>query len=225
MRGMAGLGGEKRYSGSSSYRAIARDARILPVEAEHEAYEIWAEGCRVGFSKINVTDYYWYMTFDAPAGEAASASAIRTHAETLFRTYFPQWIGLLEKTRPEDILKTDISDLKPLKQWSQGRIGLMGDAAHATTPNLGQGGAMAVEDALVLADSFEKLGLSGAAWERFEQVRRAKVNWTVSMSWSIGKVCHLRNPLLRALRNLALKKTPDSVTRKQIQRLYSIEAN
>ncbi|NYF78766.1 2-polyprenyl-6-methoxyphenol hydroxylase-like FAD-dependent oxidoreductase [Granulicella arctica] len=224
MRRMAGLGGEKRYSGSSSYRAIARGAHILPAEAENEAYEIWAKGCRVGFSKINADDYYWYMTFDAPAGEVSSASEIRTHAETLFRAYFPQWIGLLQNTRTQDILRTDISDLKPLTQWSSGRIGLIGDAAHATTPNLGQGGAMAVEDALALADTFKELGLSEAAWKRFEQLRRKKVAWTVSTSWSIGKICHLGNPLFRSLRNIALKKTPDSVMQKQVRRIYSLDS-
>jgi 2-polyprenyl-6-methoxyphenol hydroxylase-like FAD-dependent oxidoreductase len=72
----------------------------------------------------------------------------------------------------QDILRTDISDLKPLPQWSFGLIGLIGDAAHATTPNLGQGGAMAVEDAPALADTFKKLGLNEAAWKRFEQLRR-----------------------------------------------------
>jgi 2-polyprenyl-6-methoxyphenol hydroxylase-like FAD-dependent oxidoreductase len=224
MRRMAGLGGEKRYSGSSSYRAIARGAHILPAEAEHEAYEIWAKGCRVGFSKINANDYYWYMTFDAPAGEASLASEMRTHAETLFRTYFPQWIGLLQNTGTQDILRTDISDLKPLTQWSSGRIGLIGDAAHATTPNLGQGGAMAVEDALALADAVDELGLNEAVWKRFEQRRRKKVDWTVSTSWSIGKICHLGNPLFRSLRNIALKKTPDSVTQKQVQRIYSLKS-
>jgi 2-polyprenyl-6-methoxyphenol hydroxylase-like FAD-dependent oxidoreductase len=224
VRRMAGLEGVKRYSGSSSYRAVARGAQILPVEAEHEAYEIWGKGCRVGFSKINADDYYWYMTFDAPEGGASSASEIRTHAETVFRTYFSQWIGLLLNTRMEDILRTDISDLKPLTRWSSGRVGLIGDAAHATTPNLGQGGAMAVEDALALADAFQELGLNDAAWKRFEQLRRKKVDWTVSTAWSIGKICHLGNPLLRSLRNFALKKTPDRVTQKQIQRIYSLES-
>ncbi len=223
MRRMAGLNGAKRYSGTSSYRAIARGARMLPAEAEHEAYEIWAKGCRVGFSKINADDYYWYMTFDAPAGGISSASEIRTHAEALFRTYFPHWIGLLEHTRAQDILMTDISDLKPLTKWSSGRIGLIGDAAHATTPNLGQGGAMAVEDALALANAFKKLGINQAAWKYFEQLRRKKVDWTVATSWSIGKICHLGNPVLRSLRNIALQKTPDSVTQKQIQRMYSLE--
>ena len=224
VRRMAGLGGEKRYSGSSSYRGIARGAHILPTEAEHEAYEIWAKGCRVGFSKVNADDYYWYVTFDAPAGEAPAPSEIRTHAELMFVTYFPQWIGLLQHTPTQDILRTDISDLKPLSQWSAGRIGLIGDAAHATTPNLGQGGAMAVEDALALADAFQLLGLNEAAWKRFEQLRRKKVEWTVSTSRSLGKICHLGNPLFRFLRNIALKRTPDSVTQKQLQRLYSLES-
>jgi 2-polyprenyl-6-methoxyphenol hydroxylase-like FAD-dependent oxidoreductase len=223
VRRMAGLGGEKRYSGSSSYRALARGAHILPAGAEHEAYEIWAKGCRVGFSKINADDYYWYMTFDAPAGVVSSPSEMRTHAETIFRAHFPQWIGLLQGTRTEDILRTDISDLKPLAQWSSGRIGLIGDAAHATTPNLGQGGAMAVEDALALANAFRELGLHPAAWKRFEQLRRKKVDWTVSTSWFIGKICHLGNPLLRFLRNIALKNTPDGVTQKQVRRIYSLK--
>lgn len=83
---------------------------------------------------------------------------------------------------------------------------------------------MAVEDALTLADALQELGLNQAAWKRFEDLRRKKVDWTVSTSWFIGKICHLRNPLLRSLRNLALKKTPDSVTQKQVQRIYSLDS-
>jgi 2-polyprenyl-6-methoxyphenol hydroxylase-like FAD-dependent oxidoreductase len=172
------LGGEKRYSGSSSYRAIARGASILPAQAAHDAYEIWARGCRVGFSKINTSDYYWYMTFDAPADKPTSREEMRSHAESLFQLHFPRWIGLLRHTQTEDILRTDLSDLKPLRCWSSGRVGLIGDAAHATTPNLGQGGAMAVEDALTLTDCFERYGMNGTAFEQFEQRRRKKVDWT-----------------------------------------------
>jgi 2-polyprenyl-6-methoxyphenol hydroxylase-like FAD-dependent oxidoreductase len=220
---MAGFVAEKRYSGTSSYRAIARGVHILPPEAEHEAYEIWAKGCRLGFSKINADDYYWYMTFDARAGEASLPNERRMHAETLFRMYFPQWISLLQGTRTEDILRTDINDLRPLARWSSGRTGLVGDSAHAATPNLGQGGAMAIEDALTLAEAFQELGLSEAAWKRFEQLRRKKVDWTVATSWSIGKICHLGNPLFRVLRNMALRMTPSNVTQKQIRRIYSLD--
>jgi 2-polyprenyl-6-methoxyphenol hydroxylase-like FAD-dependent oxidoreductase len=217
------LGGDKRYSGSSSYRAIARNANILVPDRSHDAYEVWARRCRVGFSKVNSSDYYWYMTFDAPVGETSSTEQMRSHAESLFRLHFPQWIELLQLTPPEEILRTDLSDLKPLPRWSSGRVGLIGDAAHATTPNLGQGGAMAVEDALALADSFSKAGLNETAFEQFEHLRRKKVDWTVATSWSIGRICHLGNPVARGLRNAALKHTPKRVTDKQFQRLYSLE--
>ena len=223
IRKQVGLGGEKRYSGSSSYRAIARSADILPAKRAHDAYEVWAKGCRVGFSKVNGNDYYWYMTFDAPAGESSSTEEMRSHAESLFRLHFPQWLGFLHQTLPEEILRTDLSDLKPLLRWSSGRVGLIGDAAHATTPNLGQGGAMAVEDALALADSFGKVGMHGAAFEQFEHLRRRKVDWTVATSRSIGRICHLGNPLARRLRNAALRHIPKRVTEKQIQRLYSLD--
>jgi len=122
---------------------------------------------------------------------------MRTHAETLFQHSLSTVDRSVAQNSPEEILRTDISDLKPLPKWSSGRIGLIGDAAHATTPNLGQGGAMAVEDALALADSFAQAGLKESAWKIFEQRRRKKVDWTVSTSWSIGKVCQTGNRLFR----------------------------
>ena len=147
IRQLASLGGTTRYSGSSSYRAIARGVHLLFPALNHDAYEIWSKGCRLGFSKINADDYYWYMTFDSAPNKSLSPPATQAHAESLFRKFFPRWAPLLENTRPGDILQTDISDLKRLNAWSSDRIGLIGDAAHATTPNLGQGGAMAIEDA------------------------------------------------------------------------------
>ncbi len=52
IRDQAGLGGEKRYAGSSSYRAIARGANILPADADHDGCEIWAKGCRSPFQRL-----------------------------------------------------------------------------------------------------------------------------------------------------------------------------
>ena len=222
IRQLASLGGETRYSGSSSYRAIARGANLLSPELNHDAYEIWGKGCRLGFSKINADDYYWYMTFDSDPNKNFSPAERQAHAESLFRRFFPRWTTLLENTRPDDIIQTDISDLKRLSTWSSDRVGLIGDAAHATTPNLGQGGAMAIEDAYSLANAFEQLGLNGRAFELYEKERRAKVDWTVSTSWNIGRMCHSKNYMVRALRNAVLKKAFSSGGEKQMKKLYSI---
>jgi len=221
IRQLASLGGETRYSGSSSYRAIARSANLLSPELNHDAYEIWGKGCRLGFSKISADDYYWYLTFDSDPNKSFPPAARRAHAESLFCKFFPRWTGLLENTQSDEILQTDISDLKRLHTWSSDRIGLIGDAAHATTPNLGQGGAMAIEDAYLLTEAVEKVGLHGKAFELYEKQRRKKVDWTVSTSWNIGRACHLKNPVLRALRNIVLR-TLSSGGEKQIKKLYSI---
>jgi 2-polyprenyl-6-methoxyphenol hydroxylase-like FAD-dependent oxidoreductase len=148
--------------------------------------------------------------------------ARRAHAESLFSEFFPRWISLLENTPPDEILQTDISDLKRLPTWSSAGIGLIGDAAHATTPNLGQGGAMAVEDAYSLADAVESSGLNGKAFEHYEKRRREKMDWTVSTSWNIGRMCHLKKPVLRGLRNAVLRKMLSSGGENQIEKLYSI---
>ncbi len=215
-------GGTLRYSGSSSYRAMAKGGNLLPPELDHDAYEIWGKGCRLGFSKINADDYYWYMTFDSEPNRSFSPTERQAHAESLFREFFPQWIALLEHTPSEAILQTDISDLKSLESWSRDRIGLIGDAAHATTPNLGQGGAMAVEDAYALTNAIKEVGLNSDAFKLYEKRRREKVNWTVSTSWSIGRMCHVKNPVLRSLRNLAVRKMFRGGGEKQIRKLYSI---
>jgi 2-polyprenyl-6-methoxyphenol hydroxylase-like FAD-dependent oxidoreductase len=81
---------------------------------------------------------------------------------------------------------------------------------------------MAIEDAYSLAASFEQVGLSGGAFELYEKQRRAKVDWTVSTSWNIGRMCHLKNPVMRALRNTMLRKLLSSGAEKQIRKLYSI---
>jgi 2-polyprenyl-6-methoxyphenol hydroxylase-like FAD-dependent oxidoreductase len=222
IREFASLGGETRYSGSSSYRAIARGVSLLPPELGHDAYEIWGRGCRLGFSKISADDYYWYMTFDSDPDKSSPPTARRTHAESLFGEFFPQWTPLIENTQPDEILQTDISDLKRLETWSSGRVGLIGDAAHAATPNLGQGGAMAVEDACSLTEAVVKVGLNGKAFELYEKQRREKVDWTVATSWNIGRICHWKNPVMRSLRNLALSKMIRSGGEKQIRKLYSI---
>jgi 2-polyprenyl-6-methoxyphenol hydroxylase-like FAD-dependent oxidoreductase len=222
IRQLASLGGETRYSGSSSYRASASGARLLAPELDHDAYEIWGKGCRLGFSKINADDYYWYMTFDSAPNKIFSPAERQAHVEFLFHNFFPQWTTLLESTRRDDIIQTDISDLKRLPTWSSHRVGLIGDAAHATTPNLGQGGAMAIEDSYSLASAFERAGLSARAFGLYERERREKVDWTVSTSWNIGRMCHLKNYMARALRNAVLKKVLSGGGAKQIRKLYSI---
>lgn len=70
----------------------------------------------------------------------------------------------------------------PMPQWSQGRVTLLGDAAHAMLPFLGQGVSMAIEDGIVLGRALEKFGMTPEALARYEAVRRPRANEIVERS-------------------------------------------
>jgi 2-polyprenyl-6-methoxyphenol hydroxylase-like FAD-dependent oxidoreductase len=73
-------------------------------------------------------------------------------------------------------------------RWCSGRVVLIGDAAHATSPMMGQGGSMAMEDALVLAETLHTASDLQSALERFVARRRARVNWVAQQSRAVGEM-------------------------------------
>jgi 2-polyprenyl-6-methoxyphenol hydroxylase-like FAD-dependent oxidoreductase len=151
---------------------------------------------------------------DAPA---AIADTLRRRAAD-FPEPVPQ---LLTATAPEAIVRNDLYDVS-LKTWHHGRIVLLGDAAHAMTPNLGQGAAQAMEDAYVLADALKREPTPQAAFQSFEKARRAKANEIVRASWLLGKLVQARGPIGRTARKYVLKSTPDLVTRWRTHRLFRL---
>ena len=74
------------------------------------------------------------------------------------------------------------------RPWHRGRIGLIGDAVHATTPHLASGAGIAVEDALVLSEILEKEANMEAAWQQFEQRRWERCRMVVENSVEIGQM-------------------------------------
>ena len=69
--------------------------------------------------------------------------------------------------------------------WHKGRIGLLGDAVHSTTPHLGQGAGLAIEDALVLADELSKASSPNEAFKRYRDRRFERCNYIVKKSLAI----------------------------------------
>jgi FAD-dependent urate hydroxylase len=89
-----------------------------------------------------------------------------------------------------------------LDAWTRGRVVLIGDAAHATSPNMAQGAAMALEDALVLAESLRRLDTIPAALTAFEARRRPRTEWVRAQTHRRDRTRYLpavvRNTVLRA---------------------------
>ncbi|MGE0481663.1 MAG: FAD-dependent monooxygenase, partial [Phycisphaerae bacterium] len=139
-----------RYSGYTCWRGIAQSHNSL-IPPGHLC-EIWGRGRRFGFLSLGGARVYWFATLNAPPnGRDLDGRAARTSLLSLFGDWFGPPRALLEATPDDAIIRNDILDRPPARNWGRGRITLLGDAAHPTTPNIGQGACMAIEDALVLA--------------------------------------------------------------------------
>ncbi|MFI2606578.1 FAD-dependent monooxygenase [Kitasatospora sp. NPDC018619] len=95
--------------------------------------------------------------------------------------------ALAQVTDPADVVYSRISQVTVEEPWHVGRIVLAGDAAHASTPHLAQGAAMAVEDALVLAQSLDAEDTVPAALAAWEERRRPRAMWVQALSRAILK--------------------------------------
>ncbi len=193
----------------------------LPEKYKTELNELWGKGKRFGFVAIAKNQYYWY----------ALANFKRNHREEFkgieladfYSGFHPLVPEIIKSTSRENILTNEMADLKPIKTWYNKNVCLVGDAAHATTPNLGQGACQAIESALVLSNCLNKCKTFENAFKQYQDIRRSKAVNVVNTSWKIGKLAHLENSLAVKLRNYILKITPEKIARKQTAPIFEID--
>lgn len=203
-----------RYAGYAAWRGVVSlDAGIKV----NETSESWGRGLRFGIVPIGGRQIYWFAAGNQPKG-------IRTSPEerkSLMLEHFSKWHApiaqILEATPAESILENDVYDFQPMSRWSQGRVTLLGDAAHATTPNMGQGACQAIESSLELARSLADCADVGMALQRYEAERHERTAWITNNSWMMGKVGQWENPVACAARTLVMRLTPASVMLKQLE--------
>ncbi len=202
-----------RYAGYTAWRGIADFdyARLEPGET-------WGRGTRFGSVPIGNGRVYWFATANAPAG-AKSPEGEKQRLRTLFGNWHAPISELIEATPATAILRNDIRDRKPIAQWGRGRATLLGDAAHATTPNMGQGACQAIEDAEALVHYLT--GGSGGsgdtvALRAYEHERARRTAMIVNQSWRIGSVAQWSNPVAVALRNRIVRSIAGRMQERQL---------
>lgn len=207
-----------RYSGQTCWRGVSKT--ILDQKHDNRVYELWGNQIRIGISRISPGHYYWFaVALDQP-NQKDQKGQTKSKLLTMFKNFDPIVQDILSNTPEDQISRNDINNLNPLQQWHKGNICLIGDAAHATTPNMGQGGAQAIEDAYYLSQ-FQHINPDQFIFHKFQQFRQKKVNKIVSQSWTTGKMAHWK--YAQGLRNFMLKNAPTRVIEKQMIELYSIE--
>ncbi len=204
-----------RYAGYTCWRGVTGQ---LPAGADpDETSETWGAGSRFGIVPLTKNRVYWFACLNAKENDPRMRSFTPDDLLRHFGHFHFPIPAILKTTPSEKIIWNDIVDLKPLKKFAYGNILLLGDAAHATTPNMGQGACMAIEDAAVLARCLDETRSPDEAFLSFEKKRIARTTTIVNKSWKVGRVAQTENKILIALRNAALKLTPPSVTENQIR--------
>lgn len=211
-----------RYSGQTCWRFVTDFD--LPKAAESEMYEIWGneKGLRAAFSKISDRQVYGYITDYQPAGGTDDSRTIKADLLKLCAD-FPAIIKDLIKSCDEKaFIRTDLFDFKPISQWTDKKMALIGDAAHATTPNLGQGACQAIEDAYVIADQLSRNTEIGAAFKNYQSKRIKKAAYITNTSWQFAQLTNTSGFTKSLIKN-AIRLMPDFISDRQLDKIYSLD--
>ncbi len=209
-------GSAARYAGYTCWRAVV-DNRIAQVK---HGVEIWGKAGRFGLTPLTRDRLYWYACINTPSRNTKLKSWGINDLLNRFSGYHNDVLRAIRATHEDDLLLHDILDLRPLKHFAFNRILLLGDAAHATTPNMGQGACQAVEDAAVLACILKHSSDVKKAFVHFEKARLDRTRYIINTSRRAGFAAQLENSLLVTLRNGILKLLPDSFAEMNLRRLY-----
>ncbi|RXM39087.1 monooxygenase [Chryseobacterium sp. CH21] len=205
--------GTIRDSGQKCWRGLVDFD--LPEKHHQEAFEMWGKGKRFGFVKISEKKVYWYACINE--------KSFKKHLEIaeIFKDFHALVLKIIEATAHENIICNTISDLAPIPQWYSENLCLIGDAAHATTPNMGQGACQAIEDAYIIGKLLDSYQDFNTVFEKFQNIRRKKVDYIVNTSRTIGKVSQWEKG--NSIRNFLMGLIPESMNQKMAKRIIELE--
>ncbi len=120
------------------------------VSIPDETSETWGQGTRVGIVPLTKDRVYWFVCVNASANDPLMRSLDPTDLLAFCGSFHAPIPQLIKRT--DKVIWNDIIDIEPINKFAFDKVVLIGDAAHATTPNMGQGACMAIEDAVVLTN-------------------------------------------------------------------------
>jgi 2-polyprenyl-6-methoxyphenol hydroxylase-like FAD-dependent oxidoreductase len=211
--------GPPRESGYTAWRGLAPRSAVPERDLEfHAVSETWGRGTRFGIVPVDGDNIYWFGV--APIEPLGDPREVRAYLLETFDGWHAPIPALIENTPAEMILESRITDRGPIPHWHSGNLILLGDAAHPMTPNLGQGGCQAIEDAIVLGHlilEYRDGKLSkGEVGPRYEDLRRGRVYEIVERSYQVGRLARVSNPVFVALRNMIFRLMPARVQERQL---------
>ena len=184
---------ERRYAGYVNWNGLVEiDESIAPA---NQWTTFVGDGKRVSLMPIAGNRFYFFFDVPLPVG----LSNERENYKPMLKQYFTGWCGPVQKLIDQiDVAKTnrvEIHDIEPFDTWIKGRVVLLGDSAHGTTPDIGQGGCQALEDSIYLTRSLAiNTNSLDDALQRYVAVRAPRANHLVMVARKRCGVTHGEDP-------------------------------
>ncbi|HEX8392294.1 MAG TPA: FAD-dependent monooxygenase [Longimicrobium sp.] len=220
VRGLLLADGAPVYRGYGVWRGVT-----APGAVEWPALtETLGRGQRFGIVPIGGGRHTWWASANVPENEADPVEGRRERLLERFRGWHSPIPQLIAATPDGEVLRNATYDRPPVRRWGAGRVTLLGDAAHPTTPNLGQGGCMAIEDAAALAAALAGADQIPAALRRYERSRFRRTAFITRQSLWYGQFAQAEHAAAIGVRNAMFRLTPPSMTAFAFRRLFSYDA-
>jgi 2-polyprenyl-6-methoxyphenol hydroxylase-like FAD-dependent oxidoreductase len=174
-----------RYTGQCVWRAV------LTRPPEIQALQMWiGDKVKVGLNPVSAEEMYMFVTEDRPNNDYVDPANLATLLKALLEQFTSPVVQAVRASLGEGsrIIYRPLEGLLAPRPWSKGRVVLIGDAVHATTPHLGAGACIGIEDAIVLAQEVERQPTLAEALRTFEARRWERCKLVVENSLRLGEI-------------------------------------
>jgi FAD-dependent urate hydroxylase len=186
---------QPRYAGYVNWNGLVPASDDLAPKTSWVIYV--GEHKRASMMPVSGDRFYFFFDVPLPKGIEPHPEGIQAELATYFKGWCQPIQTLIQRLDPAQTNRLEIHDVGPLDQFVRGRVALLGDAAHTTTPDLGQGGCQAMEDAIVLTHYLlsTNLGVEDAL-KRYAAERQERTSAVVLKARKRADQIHGKDPAI-----------------------------
>lgn len=190
--------GPPRFAGYTIWQGITKvREEIAPIGV---FVILFGPGQRFAYYHVDEERLYWFAVANAPEGGKEAPDERKPMLLERFRGWPEAIAEIVESTPAEATHRRDLYDREPGKRWGEGRMTLLGDAAHAMTFDLGQGAGQSIEDAVVLGRCLGSAANPVDALREYERLRMKRTAHMQKLSRTVGRSAAWEHPAAVRLR-------------------------
>ncbi|TYL47606.1 FAD-dependent urate hydroxylase HpxO [Marinomonas sp. IMCC 4694] len=182
---------DRRYAGYVNWNGLVDINEDIAPKDQWTTYV--AEGKRVSVMPIADGRFYFFFDVPLPTGLKENRETVQADLKGYFKGWSTPVQILIDSIDPDTTNRIEIHDIDPFDTLVKGKIALLGDSAHSTTPDIGQGGCSALEDAVVLGQCFAASQHIETALKNYEEKRHFRVKDLVLKARKRCDVTHGKN--------------------------------